>query len=80
MTSTRHLVLVQGEQPPYAHALEIGRVVFGLHDELVEMGRRGHAWMSRDFSWQHIASQMAEVYAWLDQAGQPPSTIQFHNV
>ena len=49
------------------------------HDELAEMGRRGHAWMSRDFSWTQIASQMAEVYAWLDHGGRLPSTIQLLN-
>lgn len=33
--------------------------------ELEEMGLRGRQWMSHEFSWEKIASQMLETYAWI---------------
>ena len=30
--------------------------------ELRAMGARGRQWMQRDFSWEHVASKMAELY------------------
>lgn len=41
-----------------------------------EMGERGRAWMRRDFSWDRIASDMADVYRWLQQGGAPPETVR----
>jgi glycosyltransferase involved in cell wall biosynthesis len=50
---------------------------FGLpRDTLRGMGARGRAWMARDFSWDHIATDMLAVYAWLAQGGERPETIQ----
>jgi glycosyltransferase involved in cell wall biosynthesis len=34
-------------------------------EKLSAMGRRGRAWVARDFGWDAIASKMAAVYAWL---------------
>jgi glycosyltransferase involved in cell wall biosynthesis len=39
-------------------------------------GERGRAWMRRDFSWDSIARQMAEVYAWLRDGGPAPPTVR----
>lgn len=41
-----------------------------------EMGRRGRAWMQRDFSWDSIAAEMLSVYAWLQTGGRPPATVR----
>jgi glycosyltransferase involved in cell wall biosynthesis len=38
------------------------------------MGIKGRAWMARDFSWEQVARDMEDLYAWLvGRAGQPPS-------
>jgi glycosyltransferase involved in cell wall biosynthesis len=34
-------------------------------EELATMGKKGRAWMGREFSWQSIGLQMAETYRWL---------------
>ncbi|WP_294533768.1 glycosyltransferase [uncultured Rhodoblastus sp.] len=44
-------------------------------DERVAMGERGRAWMQRDFSWDHVAVQMADVYAWLRGNGPRPGFV-----
>jgi glycosyltransferase involved in cell wall biosynthesis len=42
--------------------------------ELHAMGRRGRAWMERDFGWDAIARKMSGVYSWLaDRADRPES-------
>ena len=43
--------------------------------ERAEMGARGREWMRRDFGWDRIAKQMAEVYKWLVQGGERPSCV-----
>lgn len=40
------------------------------------MGQRGRAWMARDFGWGRIGSDMLEVYRWLKDGGEPPSTVR----
>ena len=45
-------------------------------DELSAMGRRGRAWMARDFGWTRVAADMAELYAWLLHGGEPPPTVR----
>jgi len=52
------------------HALQIG------HDERAAMGARGRVWMARDFGWDRIAADMIEVYRWLREGGEAPSTVQ----
>jgi glycosyltransferase involved in cell wall biosynthesis len=39
------------------------------------MGARGREWMARDFAWQPVAAQMAELYAWAAQKGSQPNFI-----
>lgn len=56
-----------------AAALEEG---LALSDaQRAAMGARGRAWMARDFGWDGIAAQMAEVYAWCLGRGQRPSCV-----
>lgn len=44
--------------------------------ELSAMGARGRDWMARDFSWLSVAGQMADVYGWLlDRRDRPSSVI-----
>jgi len=40
------------------------------------MGLRGRAWMQRDFSWEMIAQQMAEVYGWTGGRGSRPECVR----
>jgi glycosyltransferase involved in cell wall biosynthesis len=44
-------------------------------EELCAMGRRGRAWVARDFGWDAIASKMAAVYAWLAGTADPPECV-----
>ncbi|MEM9249549.1 MAG: glycosyltransferase [Pseudomonadota bacterium] len=49
--------------PPLAEALD---AALRLPDATRRaMGDRGRKWMARDFGWDGIAAQMADVYAWL---------------
>jgi len=45
-------------------------------EERRAMGERGHAWMKRDFAWDGIAQQMAEVYRWLAEGGERPASVR----
>lgn len=40
------------------------------------MGANGRAWMERDFGWQGIAEQMADVYRWVSVGGERPKCVQ----
>jgi glycosyltransferase involved in cell wall biosynthesis len=42
---------------------------------LREMGERGSTWMSVDFAWPAVASQIAALYAWLTDGGDRPSFV-----
>jgi glycosyltransferase involved in cell wall biosynthesis len=44
-------------------------------EELSAMGRRGRAWVARDFGWDAIASKMTAVYAWLAGRGERPEWV-----
>jgi glycosyltransferase involved in cell wall biosynthesis len=44
--------------------------------QLGELGRKGRAWMERDFGWASVAQQMEAAYCWLLNRGHPPETIQ----
>jgi glycosyltransferase involved in cell wall biosynthesis len=44
--------------------------------ELRAMGRRGREFAVRAFSWERIASQMAEVYEWVLGGGAPPACVE----
>jgi glycosyltransferase involved in cell wall biosynthesis len=43
--------------------------------ELADMGRAGHDWMLRDFSWELIGRRMSRTYDWLNGGGDPPPWI-----
>jgi glycosyltransferase involved in cell wall biosynthesis len=44
-------------------------------EELSAMGRRGRAWVARDFGWDGIASKMAAVYRWLSGKVDRPECV-----
>lgn len=43
--------------------------------ERAAMGARGRTWMARDFGWNRIAAQMAEVYSWCLGRGEKPDCV-----
>jgi glycosyltransferase involved in cell wall biosynthesis len=43
---------------------------------LHEMGRNGHSWMQRNYSWGHIATMMHQTYEWLLQDAPRPDWVQ----
>ena len=43
---------------------------------LAEMGRAGHRWMQRDFSWQRIGHQFLATYQWVIDGGTPPAWVR----
>ncbi len=52
-------------------------VAMGLDpDARAEMGKRGRAWMMRDFAWPAIGAEMAGVYDWLCHGGNPPPCVR----
>jgi len=46
--------------------------------ELSAMGENGRRWMDREFSWNRVGQDMADVYRWLASGSEPPPTVQFH--
>lgn len=53
------------------------RQALSMPDEaLAAMGARGRDWMRRDFSWERIARDMLEVYAWLATGAPRPATVR----
>jgi hypothetical protein len=42
------------------------------------MGRAGHEWMRRDFSWQRIGHQFLATYRWLLDGGAPPEWVRLN--
>jgi len=47
-------------------------------ERLEEMGRAGHQWMQRDFSWQQIGARFLATYRWLLHGGEPPPWVRVH--
>ena len=45
-------------------------------ERLAEMGRRGRAWMERDFGWDSVAGRMEASYKWLLGAGTMPDCVR----
>jgi glycosyltransferase involved in cell wall biosynthesis len=43
--------------------------------QLRAMGRRGRAWMQRDFGWDAIATKMVAVYSWLSGKAHRPEWV-----
>ena len=60
---------------PLAEAL--GNAMSLPREMLNEMGRRGRAWMVRDFSWDRVARDMTTVYSWLIRGSEPPEAVRF---
>ena len=54
----------------------LGRAMLLQPQALEQMGRKGREWMERDFGWSSIAHQMAAVYRWLIERGEPPACIR----
>lgn len=63
---------------PDAAALEtaLGQALARDRDVLAAMGRRGRAWMQRDFAWPRIAAEMVHVYCWLLHGGAAPACVR----
>jgi glycosyltransferase involved in cell wall biosynthesis len=59
---------------PLARALGIGMSLPAT--ERNAMGRRGRAWMAREFSWERVAREMLSVYAWLARSSEMPSIVR----
>lgn len=45
-------------------------------ERLRDMGRAGHEWMSRDFSWDRIGAQFSATYRWLLEGGETPPWVR----
>lgn len=45
-------------------------------EERAEMGKRGRAWIQRDFSWDGIGAKMKAAYAWLLGQGEKPDFVR----
>jgi glycosyltransferase involved in cell wall biosynthesis len=46
-------------------------------EQLADMGRKGRAWMERDFGWDPVAQRMESAYSWLQTGGGPPPFVRF---
>ncbi|HEX5281082.1 MAG TPA: glycosyltransferase [Micropepsaceae bacterium] len=46
--------------------------------ELLTLGERGRAWMKRDFSWAHVATEMLQLYTWLAAKGERPQFVHLN--
>lgn len=44
---------------------------------LTSMGAKGRTWIAREFSWEHMAREMLEMYRWLSRTAAPPGTLRF---
>lgn len=45
-------------------------------EERSEMGKRGRAWIQRDFSWDGVGAKMKAAYAWLLGQGEKPDFVR----
>ena len=63
------------EHSPTALANCLREACRAAPDELQAKGRRGRAWMERDFSWDRIGGMMFATYAWLHGGGTPPAWV-----
>ena len=44
--------------------------------ERTAMGRRGHNWMTLEYSWDSVARRMSDAYLWLTADGARPETVR----
>jgi glycosyltransferase involved in cell wall biosynthesis len=56
-------------------AAALSRAMATPREELAAMGRRGRAWVARDFGWSEIASKMVAVYSWLSGKAERPECV-----
>lgn len=62
------------EVPALAAALD---AAMSLPDgELANMGRKGRAWMERDFGWDSVAQRMEAAYRWILDGGEVPQWVR----
>lgn len=61
---------------PEAMAAALGEAMALPDDRLAAMGACGRRWMERDYSWQGIGRDMAAVYRWLRDGGEPPDCVR----
>lgn len=47
-------------------------------ERLRDMGRVGHEWMKRDFSWNRIGAQFSTTYRWLLEGGATPPWVRLN--
>lgn len=59
---------------PLAACLE--QALSASPQRLREMGRAGHEWMKRDFSWDRIGAQFLATYRWLLDGGEKPPCVR----
>lgn len=45
-------------------------------EELSSMGRKGRAWMARDYSWERMANMTLDTYQWVLEGGEPPTFVR----
>jgi glycosyltransferase involved in cell wall biosynthesis len=45
-------------------------------ERLAAMGRRGRAWVAAEYSWDRVAAEMADLYAWLLRGDRRPPCVQ----
>jgi glycosyltransferase involved in cell wall biosynthesis len=45
-------------------------------EDLEDMGRRGRAWVEKDFSWDVVGAQMVGTYRWLVDCGDTPPWVR----
>jgi glycosyltransferase involved in cell wall biosynthesis len=57
-------------------AAALANAMVMTREALQAMGAKGRAWMKRDFSWDHVADDMLNVYRWLSSGGEAPSTVR----
>ncbi len=61
-------------EPVMAQALKLALALPPA--ELAGMGKRGRAWMERDFSWDHIGRRMLTAYKWAVDGGDAPEEVR----
>jgi glycosyltransferase involved in cell wall biosynthesis len=62
------------EPTPAALAAALAAAMAMPPPVLQAMGMKGRAWMAREFSWDRVAADMSDLYAWLiGRAARPPS-------
>jgi glycosyltransferase involved in cell wall biosynthesis len=44
--------------------------------ELQQMGKRGRAWVARDYSWERVGSEMEAAYKWVLGGAEMPTSIR----